>query len=589
MKTLKLFNAVVSKTTNKTPFISNEGYIIESDAMWAKSFIIDFYSREKLNGNDLNKTFHKSWSTIKNSTRYELALEQIRHYISTYGSNFESEIYIPNETLELPDVKLKYVVIKAYTKSEMVEKCLDLLRSGIALTQDTITDVLSILIDELEYKFKGDEGIKNKEAKIILADLYNIFPSEPIDVLRYVVYKSTGNSLLIKNTELISQIKGGSFNPKVAFDQIGLDKMAEIFNRFKPLFLAYKQFSPKTINKIGKLSKKNHKPLVGNPLNLVTSRLLTENDKHWLDNATPFALFKAMSACNSRVKGQDTFLYRIRNGKSWAKVEDEVSTVSVDNLNILTEYLKTRFNLNGKTILTPQNVDFALPTSEKMFVGNIPTGTKFYGKKLAVGVYWKDEWGARDIDLSSIGIDGSKVGWNSDYKSQNGSLLYSGDITSAPNGAVEYLHASDGISQPYLVTANIFSGKFNAGYKVVVGEGSKISRDFMVNPNKVMMETKTNSVEKQNILGILLPEKEDKQCFTLLNFGQGSARVSGYSEVTGMATKALFQQWTNSISLNDILTLLGANIINEASDDIKVDIDLSLDILEKDTLINIFK
>ena len=40
-------------------------------------------------------------------------------------------------------------------------------------------------------------------------------------------------------------------------------------------------------------------------------------DAHWLTNATPFALFKALSACYQRTEGQTTFAYRIRNGKAW--------------------------------------------------------------------------------------------------------------------------------------------------------------------------------------------------------------------------------------------------------------------------------
>ncbi|MEL6657337.1 MAG: hypothetical protein AAFP77_00090 [Bacteroidota bacterium] len=39
-----------------------------------------------------------------------------------------------------------------------------------------------------------------------------------------------------------------------------------------------------------------------------------------------------------------------------------------------------------------------------MFVGNIPTGSKFYGKAMAVGVYWENAWGARDLDLSGLNI-----------------------------------------------------------------------------------------------------------------------------------------------------------------------------------------
>ena len=127
MKTLKLFNAVIEKTTNKNAYISSNGFVIEASAIWAKDHIIDFYNNEKLNGNDLNKTFHKSWEVIKNSSREQLFTEQIKHYISTYGSDFKDEIYIPNEVLKTPSLKLTYKVVKAISTEKMTEKCLALL------------------------------------------------------------------------------------------------------------------------------------------------------------------------------------------------------------------------------------------------------------------------------------------------------------------------------------------------------------------------------------------------------------------------------------------------------------------------------
>ena len=72
MKTLQLFNAVLAKESNAEPFISNDGFVIEPNAVWAKNEIISYYAKEKLNGNDLNKTFHKSWEKIKNTSRTEL-------------------------------------------------------------------------------------------------------------------------------------------------------------------------------------------------------------------------------------------------------------------------------------------------------------------------------------------------------------------------------------------------------------------------------------------------------------------------------------------------------------------------------------
>ncbi|AYN01896.1 hypothetical protein EAG08_17770 [Chryseobacterium sp. 3008163] len=539
--------------------------------------------KEKLNGNDLNKTFHKSWQKIKDSTRFQLLIEQINHYISTYGSNFQNEIYIPNEVLNVPDLKLTFKVIKAYSIEEMQEKCLSLLKSGIALKEETIDDVLYILHNELEYDFTGKENIRNKEAIIKIADRYDIYPENPVEFFRYVIYKTTRTTLLIKSDDLIDEIKQSKFNPTYLFEKFELEKLAEIFNRFKPLFLAFKNKAPKTINKISKLSKVYHQPLISNPLNNATNILLENSDLHWLENATPFALFKALSACYSRMYGQDTFVYRIRNGKSWTK---KATSTSVNELNydFILNYLKSKYNLSGKKMYFPKDVEFALPTSEKMFVGNIPTGTRFYGDRLAIGIYWENAWGAYDLDLSGLNIAG-KIGWNASYNQNEGQLMYSGDMTSAPQGAVEYLYANKGFVAPTLVMNNVFSGSSDCGYKIVIGKGDAVSYDYMMNPNNLFAEAQCNSVQKQTILGILLP-KDGRQCFVLLNFGAGHSHVSGSSEVSMMATQALYQQWYEPISFNKLVEELGATITNKKSES---DYSFSIDTLEKDSFMRIFK
>ncbi|PIF44829.1 hypothetical protein CLU96_1825 [Chryseobacterium sp. 52] len=583
MKTLQLFNAVLAKKTESIPFVSDEGFVIESAAVWAKDQIVKFYAKEKLNGNDLNKTFHKSWQKIKNSTRTELFIEKVRHYISTYGSNFQDEIYIPDEMLNIPDTKLIFKVIKAYSAEEMTEKCLSLLKSGIALKEETINDLLSVLTKELNYTFTGTENIRNKEAIVKIADLYQVYPANPVEFFRYIIYKTTDTTLLIKNEELIKAIKESKFNPSALFEKYGLERLAEIFNRFKPLFLAYKKRSAKTVNKISKLSKIYHQPLVANPLNEATHTLLEKSDLHWLDHATPFALFKALSACYLRMYGQDTFVYRIRNGKSWVKTGN-AGAVGEKNYDFILNYLKSRFNLSGKKFYFPENVEFGLPASEKMFVGNIPAGTRFLGEKLAVGIYWEDGWGANDLDLSGLNI-GGKTGWNATYNQDNGNLMYSGDMTSAPNGAVEYLYASQGLNAPTLIMNNVYSGSPDCGYKIVIGKGDHISREYMMNPDHLFAEAKCNSVQRQTVLGMLLP-KGEKQCFVLLNFGAGHAHVSGTSEIAVMATDALYQQWYEPVSFNGLIIELGAEITSKKEE---ADFDFSLESLEKDSFIKIFK
>ena len=195
------------------------------------------------------------------------------------GSNY---VYIPKEKLDIPDLNIdgiKLVVIKGYTKKELKDKLLNLLGSGIALSEDSIKDVLSIA-GSLNLNEKDVESIKNKEVKVALYDSLGIFPDNPVEFLRYVVYKTTEKTLLIKNSDLIDKIKENE-SPKIAKlfikykKKYGLNRLAEIFYRFKPIFLAFKKNDElkSVINKIRKLAITNHKPLPEDYLNSITSRI----------------------------------------------------------------------------------------------------------------------------------------------------------------------------------------------------------------------------------------------------------------------------------------------------------------------------
>ena len=583
MKTLELFNCVVSKPSNDEIFISEDGYIVDSNAVWAKDKIVQYYRSQRLSGNDLNKTFYKSFATVLSKTRSEIWVDQVIHYWSTYGSNFQSEVWIPEQIVQIPKLKICYKIIRGIPKEQMIEKCLAMLSSGIALKEETLNTVLSVLTDELGYQFTGEEVIRNKEAVVKIADLYGVLPVDTMEFFRYCIFRATNETLLIKNHNAVNKIKESSFNPGPLFEKHGLSRLATIFNRYKPLFLAFKNKCPRVINIISKLSKTNHQPMVQNPLNFVTSQKLKDSDMHWLDNATPFATFKALQALQSRIGGQNVFNYRIRNGKSWC-VDANKAKISVVSYNLskIVSYLATKYNLKGKKIFIPKDVEYALPTSEKMFVGNVPTGTKFLHKNLILGIYWENGWGSRDIDLSAVAVD-EKIGWNSRFVSDE--MVYSGDVIDASDGAAEYLALKSIIKSPKIVYANISRGESESEYKIVLShdeEPTRVNRNYVVDPDKVIAEIKTKSVEKSNVLGFLMPD-EDSNSFVLLNFGSGSARVS---TTGGNRLQALYQQYRNPLSFNWLVKFLGAKIVNSPKN---ADFDFSLDKLDKDSFIKIFE
>lgn len=201
-----------------------------------------------------------------------------------------------------------------------------------------------------------------------------------------------------------------------------------------------------------------------------------------------------------------------------------------------------------------------------------------------MGIYWKNAWGAYDLDLSGLNI-GGKVGWNTTYNQHDGNLMYSGDITSAPKGAAEYLYANNGLEMPTLINNNVYSGSATCDYKIIIGKGNDITYNYMMNPENLFAEIKCESVQKQTILGMLLP-KAEKQCFVLLNFGAGNARISGNSAISNLATKALYQQWNAPLSFREMITLLGAEIVTEKE---QADYDFSLETLQKDSFLQPFQ
>ena len=192
----------------------------------------------------VNASFHKSWKKIKEADIEQLIVEQIAHYLTTYGKkdpgkymlqkkleNWKVDklgekvlfledievdkisdkdyIYIPKEALNIPEIdidEIKLVVIKGYTKQELKDKLLKLLNSGIALKEDTINDITDVALF-VDINEKEIEDIKNKEVRVILYDHLDLFPENPVEFLRYAIYIATDETLLIKSKELIGKIR----------------------------------------------------------------------------------------------------------------------------------------------------------------------------------------------------------------------------------------------------------------------------------------------------------------------------------------------------------------------------------------------
>lgn len=614
-----------------------------------------------------NQTFHKSFATVRDTDIETLVVQQIVHYITTYG--FEAlgiydkdTVYIPKEELEIPELDrdIPLVVIKELTEEELGEKLLTLLTSGIALSEQTVQDVMNL--SDYIPKTKFDD-IKNKELRTALYDKYNIVPRNNVEFLRYMIYKLTSSTLLIKNQQTIKTLKEA--NTEQVYNLLhsyltntsnGYIKLAEIFLRYKDLFLALKRsddsvdiFSKtsfkenkqinKIINKISKLAKKYHKPLqpqILDQLTQLSSTKVMEKESEILEELNKVTIFRELRILNGllyRLQNPENMLYKIRNGKGYVKSSKNYKVVDSNYskyqyiYNLVYKHLVQRLTLilKDKTAYIPENINYALPTSEKQFNENIPEGTYIEIPRttnMVIGVHWKNTSGRVDLDLHAQNKD-QQFGWNTSYRSVSGSeFYYSGDITSpdVEYGATEVFYIGQSLEQKaFLLTLNDYSSpNEDIPYEFFVAETDReqVDKSYIVNPNKVKFITtekfkyihSTKQFEsRQKVLAFIVINKDSIKVY-FNDFSLGNSIVTRQNNITQGAFKCLQIEADNRLMLKDILVDCGVKLVDSPTYDEfikdetmldkdgqpvykkithKVNYDLSLENIDKTTFINL--
>jgi hypothetical protein len=249
----------------------------------------------------------------------------------------------------------------------------------------------------------------------------------------------------------------------------------------------------------------------------------------------------------------------------------------------LVETMKTK----ACSINLPKGVNLTLPTSEKSFIGNYPLGTSFdlNDTDNIVGINWKGEDGARDLDLSLISIDGTKYGWNAAYKTDNNSVMYSGDMTSANPEATELFYCAGNFPSS-IVKVNAFNAAPNALFKFFFAiekkeKGFGSNRygydhvDKMIDPNNIKFTIDCTMDSSEKSLGVITNDK-----FILAQFRTGNGRVSRSGSITEEYTDYALKTINCYLSLEELLTTAGFTIT-----DVNPDIDLTN--LSKDSLIDL--
>lgn len=610
MLSIKLFNSVVVKKGLITdvnlrleetlPF----GFILQPEVAASPDAdkVIRYCQKQFVSGVQMNSTFHKSWAKIKQSTQAELRVHQVLHYFTTYGLKqlglySDDTIYIPSEVLEVPDAEnLPLRVIKGVDKVELQYKALGLIESGVALQSETINDVLTLL-EDLDYVFDSVDNVKNKEAKLILIDKYNLKPSNTTEFMRYLIYKATGETLIINDAPTLSAIRASGLDISELCLWYNLEELSTTFLRYKKLFMAFKMAHKNNkwvVNKLRRLAKKNHKPMPFDYLNNFVSMkhydISTLNEE--LDKVNNFRKTRLLYALHDRMSYAQSVIYRIRNGRTFIKKETTKGYDLQDKFDAVYDHLIKSLNLKGLKVRYPENVDYVLPSTEKQFLGNFPLGTSInFDANAVVGIYWENRWGVSDYDLSSVALE--KIGWNADFKNKGGSIMFSGDITNAPSGASECFHVRRSLDEPTLIVNNIYARNYGyegtPKFRVFVAQENdsfSVNSNYMVDPNKVILQAETTSEQRQKVVGMFIPTETGVK-FVITDFNAGNKHISYPDQLTERTRDYLFHSYKERISLKQVLEDAGCEFVTDESEE--AELDLSVQNLDKSTILELFK
>lgn len=442
--------------------------------------------------NRLNNPFHATWDKIANADYRQLIVEQVLHYLSTYGREafgLGAAPVVPTESFQFPDnqpLPVESLTIMRVVDAEVAND----------IVEHTLTTVAAPHKNDMVFYNTYcknttllPEKVKSNELRTLLYTVKNLYPEDEDEFVRYLLYRSIGSTLVIKNKKTIKTIKYAMKDGQIArfvltgFQKANLPKLARNFLRLKPIYLAFK--TPDTasyINKIRRLADIYHKPMsdlrVANLSNLFYQG---ENGKarRVIEKMSMRELIKVRNFTNmNRIyQGSVIEAYNIRNGKIHLE-EGKDRTVGFVGADVMDEVLvqelcnRTNHKLDGKIFFIPSYIDYCAPVSEKQFIGNIPYGTKFsFPNTVSLGIFWENYKNERtDLDLHLTTPSGG-FGWNASYRDGRREVLYSGDMTDATNGAAEAFYANySKLEEPYILSANNFTGMPDVPFKFICTE-----------------------------------------------------------------------------------------------------------------------
>lgn len=572
-------------------------------------------------GYDLEKAnagLFDSFAGVKSASSTEFFINQVFHYFSVYSQNGgndrdargvdSSVVYIRPRELRLPEGEpIRIIVIDAISDEEIIGRTKDMLASGMALSEKTL-DYLTEIVSRFKSLFSLSDTA-NKELRTRMIDLLGIMPDKAVDLIRYIVLKKTGASLIVHSKRFIETVmkakdKFDSSQVLSAFaEQNGIEDIARQFNRHKKLWLAFRHDGPaaaKIINRARRLSVKLNRPAVIGVLDRIGDSTVTaEEVRKELAKATVFKKVSVVNSLLRRAGNPTSSLYTIRTGRSYAKEYGRKNFMTAERAAIIDMIIKSaaadlRPAVEGKHIRLPEDMNYAFPTSEKMFMGPIPSLSSLsLPENVIVGIHWlntlapngKENRVDLDLHYTSEKID---VGWNIDFASESRrQVLFSGDMVNAPRpkGAAEVFFISDAVDEDFAaLSVNKYTyGKDPVPFSVFFGkcEEENPNPKYLVSQRQICVNINGLEIEGHQMLIGFIESHKGGKTLHFIKTALGNSIVSSYDDNMKNALDAILSMLVTRLSLKHVLSLAGASF--EPKDDGTWDIDLSLNALTADS------
>lgn len=617
---LILFKSVVPINTkdefNYLDLLLEGIYIMPNARKYISKEIADYcilnFSNKVLKYN--KTTLYNSFKDVAEKDVKDLLVAQLDHYFSVYMQTEETSSNLIDSSLVHVPVKsesnddepfiFNTTMVSLITKEELLDRVAKMLSSGIALSDATQRHLFSIF---KYYKDEIDvEIIKNKEFLMRAYSQLDIVPKKAEQLLRYLIYKLTNATLLVnseRDRQLIySKLRSNNYENKYLNNIIkeyvkenGIEPIAKQFNRYRKLWIIFKHAgkdSASIINRARKLSSKLNQPHNLMALDKINDKNIDlEEVKKQLEKVS---IFKKFSLLNSIYNAKsNNKLYFIRNGRMYSTIKENTPKTGYQVKNAIFNSIKKDIgkNIKGKRFYIPDGIMYAVPTSEKNFIDNIPIFTRYrMDKNSIIGIYWTNTDTSRvDLDLHYLSKS-IHVGWNSRYDS-NDKILFTGDITDAPKpeGATEALYFKESLKDDFaVIEISNYAGKPDTFELFIANDTNKeiFDREKIISSKEMAFKFTGLTITDQTQCFGIVDSQEDYRDFIFTNTSDGFNRTPARGEHKNIMLEAMRSSAKNRLFLNDLIVKLGGEITFDKE---KADYDLSVNSLIKDSFNFLFK